>query len=81
MLKTNEMAKENIKDIVGLSTHEISKMESCKFDERLSRMTGKEIKVVARSDKRMPGRGSPLIAKGRLRYIKDTDRKLRKIKL
>ena len=53
MLKTNNKAKKNIKEIVGLSTHEISEMASCEFDKRLSRIAGKKIEVATRSDGRL----------------------------
>jgi len=81
MLKTNDEAKKKLEKIVGLSRHEILEMAVCEFDKKLSRKAGKKIEVVARSDKRLLGRGSPLITKRRLRYIKETDKKIKKIKL
>ena len=47
MLKTNDKAKKNIEEIVGLSKQEISEMDVCEFDKRLSKIAGKKIEVMS----------------------------------
>ncbi len=78
MLSSKVLA--SIKNVTGLSSTDIKKMDVYHEVEYIQNKTGKKLVFSSKPDARRMGRGSPLVARRRFRSIEEVDKRMSKIK-